>query len=53
MSRALAIHLPGDLDTLAKVLGLSEQKDKEGSTLMKKMMSPAPWPRIWIPPLPR
>lgn len=39
-SRALAMHLPADLDTLAIVLGLSEQKDKEGSQLMKRMARP-------------
>ena len=40
MSRALAIHLPGDLDTLAQVLGVAEQKDKEGHTLMLRMAKP-------------
>lgn len=40
MARALALHLPANLDDLAKVLGLVEQKDTEGSTLMKKMARP-------------
>ena len=40
MSRSLAIHLPADLDTLAKALDLSEQKDTEGHTLMRKMAKP-------------
>ena len=40
MARALAIHLPADLDDLAKVLGLIERKDKEGKALMRKMMRP-------------
>ena len=40
MSRALAIHLPADLDTLAQVLGVIEQKDKEGYVLMRKMAKP-------------
>ena len=39
-ARALAIHLPADLDTLAQVLGVTEQKDKEGHALMKKMAKP-------------
>lgn len=39
-ARALAIHLPADLDMLARVLGVTEQKDKEGHTLMKKMAKP-------------
>lgn len=40
MSRALAIHLPADLDDLAVVLGLTERKDREGKALMKKMSKP-------------
>jgi DNA polymerase bacteriophage-type len=40
MARALAVHLPADLDTLGYVLGLSEKKDKEGHTLMMKMSRP-------------
>ena len=40
MSRALAVHLPADLETLAQVLGLSEQKDKEGRRLMLQMSKP-------------
>ena len=40
MSRALAVHLPADLETLAQVLDLSEQKDKEGRRLMLQMSKP-------------
>jgi DNA polymerase len=40
MSRALAIHLPADLDSLGYVLGLAEKKDKEGHALMMKMSRP-------------
>jgi DNA polymerase len=40
MARALAIHLPADLDTLAIVLGLPENKDAEGGKLMRKMAQP-------------
>ena len=40
MSRGLAVHLPADLETLAQVLGLSEQKDKEGRRLMLQMSKP-------------
>ena len=40
MARALAIHLPADLDTLAVVLGLKENKDSDGSALMRKMAKP-------------
>jgi DNA polymerase bacteriophage-type len=40
MARALAVHLPPDLDTLAQVLGLPEQKDKEGRRLMLQMSKP-------------
>lgn len=40
MARALAIHLPADLDDLAGVLKLTERKDKEGKALMMKMSRP-------------
>jgi len=40
MARALAIHLPPKLEDLARALDLPEQKDAEGSTLMKKMAKP-------------
>ena len=40
MARALAVHLPPDLDTLAAVLGLAVRKDSEGAALMKKMAKP-------------
>lgn len=40
MARALAVHLPPDLDTLARVLGLPHLKDKEGHALMMKMARP-------------
>lgn len=40
MVRAYALALPGDLDQLGQVLRLSEQKDTEGSNLMKKMCKP-------------
>lgn len=40
MSRALAVHLPADLDSLAAVLGLIEKKDREGHALMMKMSRP-------------
>lgn len=40
MARALAHHLPADLETLGIVLGLKQQKDKEGAALMRKMMKP-------------
>lgn len=40
MARALAIHLPADLDDLAVVLGLETRKDKEGYNLMRKMSRP-------------
>lgn len=40
MSRALAVHLPANLDTLARVLGLADQKDKAGASLMMKMVRP-------------
>lgn len=40
MARALAIHLPGDLDTLGEVLGTKQQKDKEGHRLMMQMAKP-------------
>ncbi len=40
MARALAIHLPGDLDTLGAVLNIMHQKDKEGHALMMKLAKP-------------
>ncbi len=40
MARALAVHLPADLDTLAQVLGVAEQKDKDGRRLMLQMSKP-------------
>lgn len=40
MSRALAVHLPANLEELAGVLGLPEQKDKEGRRLMLQMAKP-------------
>jgi DNA polymerase len=47
MSRALAIHLPADLDSLGQVLGLPVSKDMDGAALMKKMAKPRrilpPW----------
>lgn len=39
-ARALAVHLPADLDSLAVVLGLAEKKDDEGHKLMMKMCRP-------------
>jgi DNA polymerase len=39
-ARALAIHLPADLDTLARVLGVTNLKDKEGHALMLQMAKP-------------
>ena len=40
MARALAIHLPADLETLGQVLGLKQKKDAEGHKLMMKMSKP-------------
>jgi len=40
MARALAVHLPPDLDSLAQVLELKAQKDSEGHRLMMKMCKP-------------
>jgi DNA polymerase bacteriophage-type len=41
-SRALALHLPPDLETLGQVLDLKQQKDVEGHRLMMKMAKPRP-----------
>lgn len=38
--RALFLNLPGDLENLAKVLDLPQQKDMEGSKLIKKLAKP-------------
>lgn len=40
MARALAVHLPADLDSLGIVLGLPVTKDREGHALMMKMSRP-------------
>lgn len=40
MARALAVHLPANLEELAGVLGLPLQKDKIGHGLMMKMARP-------------
>lgn len=40
MARAVTLALPGGLDELANVLGLTERKDMQGSALMKKMSKP-------------
>lgn len=40
MARALAVHLPADLDGLGRVLGLATTKDKDGARLMMKMARP-------------
>ena len=53
MARALALHLPADLDTLGHVLGLPVVKDKEGAALMKRMMRPrkvVPAEDVWSEP---
>jgi DNA polymerase len=39
-SEARAMALPGSLEMSAKVLGVQEQKDKEGSNLMLRMARP-------------
>lgn len=39
-SEARAMALPGSLDMAAKVLGVQEQKDKEGASLMLRMARP-------------
>lgn len=40
MARALAMHLPADLETLMHVLESPVQKDMEGAALMKRMAKP-------------
>lgn len=40
MSRALAVHLPADLDSLSNVLQLAQTKDRDGHNLMMKMARP-------------
>jgi DNA polymerase bacteriophage-type len=47
MARALAIHLPADLDDLAVVLSLTERKDKEGKALMRRMAKIRNPPTVW------
>jgi DNA polymerase len=40
MARAAACSWPQDMDSLARVIGLTYEKDKEGSVLMRRMCKP-------------
>lgn len=48
MAKSMAMNLPGALEQLTVVLGATEQKDMEGSALMKRLSKPHK--NVWTEP---